>query len=231
MRPKLQRARGSRQGNLRSGSETNPRAFPAETPADVTTTPSRASPLAASPTRSFGNPVALESPPIVRGARSSSAARTSPRTCRSDPSNLSDLDRRRVDGRPARPALAKTHHERIGHDPHRGAGEHTSRPRSMSAWFHSAGRRGSSQASAASRSSRTGTSSGSAPRSTRAHTRRAFVSTAATGTPYAMLATAADVYSPTPGRARRATGSRGTTPRCRSAISPAARCSATARRG
>ena len=93
-----------------------------------------------------------------------------------------------------------------GHTSHRGArAVHTVAPSSISAWL-SCG-----EGSAI-----------SSPR--RDRTRRTLTSTASTGAPNANDATAAAVYGPTPGSEERSSGhpSRATT--------PAARCSASARR-
>ena len=71
-----------------------------------------------------------------------------------------------------------------GHSPHRGAGRHTNRPRSISAWFHSPGAAGSTIASA-SACRAAGRDHRRARRrdEQRAVTRRTFVSTAADRAP------------------------------------------------
>ena len=111
-----------------------------------------------------------------------------------------------------RPATRNRQWDASGQSPQRGAGRQKTRPRSINAWFQFPGAEGSSQAWA-SRASRSGrTSSGSTPWITRAVILRTLVSTAATGSPYPIDATAAAVYGPTPGSRRRASPSLGTRP-------------------
>ena len=87
-------------------------------------------------------------------------------------------------------------------------------PTSMTACVQSAGRSGGTDASAIAWRSRGGNAS-RVPPTARPSTRRTFVSTAPTGIPNAIAATARAVYGPTPGRRSSAARSRGTRRRAR----------------
>ena len=102
----------------------------------------------------------------------------------------------------ARPAQCAA----TGHAEHRGArGAHTVAPSSIMAWLKSPGRSRESSASATARTAAAALvpllAASPPPRAAarRAATRITFPSTAATGSPNAMDATAAAVYGPTPG--------------------------------
>lgn len=71
----------------------------------------------------------------------------------------------------------------------------------------------------------------SAPDTARANTRRTLVSSTTCRWPKAKEATAAAVYSPTPGSESRVAWSSGTSPPCFSVIATAAPCRRNARRG
>jgi hypothetical protein len=158
----------------------------------------------------------------VRRARS-----TAPRASRFEPSNrLFRVD----DGLAFAPPSTKRQPGRSGQASHSGRGRQTSRPRSMSAWFHAPGSSGLTHAAARSWTSPARASSGSTPRKARATIRRTFVSIAATRAPNEIEAMAATVYGPIPGSRRSATGSLGTRPSWSRAIVRAASDSATARR-
>ncbi len=104
------------------------------------------------------------------------------------------------------------------------------RPRSITAWFQSPGASRGSHRAAAAATSAAETSSGSRPNATLAITLRTFVSTAATGTPNAIDATADAVYGPMPGSASNAGMSDGTSPPRSRTMERAASCKDAARR-
>ena len=111
---------------------------------------------------------------------------------------------------------------------------HTSAPSSITATAQVAATWSSSGSSetATRRSAAVTEEPGSAtPLIARARTRRTLVSMTACRWPKAKEATAAAVYSPTPGRASSAAWSVGTSPACRSRMATAAACNRSARRG
>ena len=136
--------------------------------------------------------------------------------------------RLRLSGRSAAvPAARARQPAASGHAPHFGdRGVHTVAPNSIIASLKSPGRAVSISSAAR---PRTCAREGSGRSNSRATTRRTLPSTAGTASPKAMLATAAAVYGPIPGRARRPAADEGNTPPCSSRTCRAHRCALRAR--
>ena len=127
-----------------------------------------------------GSSAAAIVPIVAARSRPRSSRNTPPRAWRIEPANAGW---RRPLRRPTRPLARNAQPPASGHASHRGVGRHTSRPRFMTAWFQSPGASRASQRDAASATSVSVTSSGSAANASRAITLRTFVSIAATGEP------------------------------------------------
>jgi hypothetical protein len=125
-----------------SASATRARGWPSVAARVARAMPSAAKPRTASVTRSIGSPVLRTSVATVQDGAARSSRSTAPRACRNDPSKDGCFLR---EARGCAPRARKRQELASGHASHRGrVGRHTSRPRSMSAWFHAPGARGSS---------------------------------------------------------------------------------------